>query len=441
MMLLWPRKGIIAAFAVAFLITILSSSSFSEASGEGKTIIDLLDVASLVVHGRVEKVIAPDRKGISIARIHLRGVIKGEVGEDTLLVGDKRLFPSDLPVYQKGRHVLLFLTGLSRYSLWNEYRSQGVQYTAVDRKDGIKELGFSSLEETAAFLQKYLELVNFGDHRSKKKYFAFLLKGLENHLGSLQEASAEALVRFPDLSLLKADEGRESLRRFVLDKGKSRIARGKLLHSFSRIEGFEEIVMESIRVDPDMRSYALASLKSMKTGGNKEKINQEIIRYCLKDASPDVRLEALNQLSSDSTPGAETLVGQAALLDSSPEVRARAIVLVGKRRGEGGIEILAQGLKDANPRVVYLAADEMRKWDSEGSAPALADLLDEEDPKKRFIGIIMLGAMKGEEALQILEEASEKHHDVKTRELSRKVLLQGPLDVDSLRQILGEDTE
>ena len=73
----------------------------------------------------------------------------------------------------------------------------------------------------------------------------------------------------------------------------------------------------------------------------------------------------------------------------------------------------------------------------EASARELGGLLQAEDPRVRFIGILMLGSMEDAEARAILEDASERHTDEKTRDWSRKILSGDRLDAKSMHQALG----
>ena len=81
----------------------------------------------------------------------------------------------------------------------------------------------------------------------------------------------------------------------------------------------------------------------------------------------------------------------------------------------------------------------MRRLGGEDAAAELGGLLEAEDAKIRFIGILMLGSMEEEAARDILKDASETHADQKTRDWSRKVLQGGRLDAQSIHRALGID--
>ena len=51
----------------------------------------------------------------------------------------------------------------------------------------------------------------------------------------------------------------------------------------------------------------------------------------------------------------------------------------------------------------------------------------------------MLGSMKEPEARLILELNSDNHFDPKTRELTKRVLNAGVLDINSIQKVLGVD--
>jgi HEAT repeat protein len=126
-----------------------------------------------------------------------------------------------------------------------------------------------------------------------------------------------------------------------------------------------------------------------------------------------------------------------AVRDPSQEVRARALTAASRQAGEGARQILEQGLADPSPFVVYTAADELRDLGGEASVRELGGLLQAQDPKVRFIGILMLASMEEEAARDILKGASEEHADAKTRELAQKALAGDRLDARSIRRVLG----
>ncbi len=426
------KIGILFLTPLAFIIYL---STFSESAEIKGTIIELLHSSLLVVQGKVEKVAPPAHDRICVAQIQVTDVIKGEAEKGRLVVAEPLMFPSDVPSYREGKWVTLFLVKLPDYSRWKGYRSKGIHYMAVGSGNGVKESQEKYLGETSSFLKKYKKLATFKKEEEKRHYFEFLLEGLLSPLELIYEASVTAMDRIDNISLLIKPNDIGRLKRFIKNRDRSNRARGKLMVLFSALEGFDGIIEETLKEDPELGAYAVRSLKSI---GNRDTIDPKIFEICLKDTDQTVRLETLDLMSQTVYPKAEMLVEELALNDPSDEVRARAIATVGRMGGERIEEVAIQGLKDSSPLVVYGAADEVRKLETKHAVQALGELLKQDDPKNRFIGIIMLGTMKGEDALRVLKEAStDMHLDSKTRNLSRRVLERGPLDINSVQHILG----
>ena len=412
----------------------MPASLLAERAEDEQTILELLRSCDLAVQGKVEEVIPPGPDRVSTARIRIKEWLKGETEEKKLWVAQELLFPSDQPSYHEGKSVLLFLDDIPAYSRWNDYRSKGVAYTAAGNGQGMKELDPKAAGEVTAFLTTYQELASFRTRDEKKEYLDFLLQGLGSRVDLVQEASAEALVRLNDLRLLIGKDEKETLDRFLQDKIKSRAARRRLIRTLLAWEGFEESVAKVLTEEPDMR---LSILQDMYASGAGKRLDHSALESCLRDPDPRVRTEALRFVSGVTDPAVNERVGEMAASDSSAEVRARAVSAASKQAGEAGREILLRGLEDSSPLVVYTAADEMRRLGGDASARELGSLLQAGDPRVRFIGILMLGSMEDAEARAILEDASERHTDEKTRDWAGKILAGDRLDAKSMHQALG----
>jgi len=181
----------------------------------------------------------------------------------------------------------------------------------------------------------------------------------------------------------------------------------------------------------------LSVLQDLYASGTGTKLFPNVLETCLRDPDPRVRCEALGFASGLEDPTVNALVSEMAVTDPSQEVRARALTAASRGAGEGAREILEQGLTDPSPFVVYTAADELRSLGGEASVRELGGLLQAEEAKVRFIGILMLATMEEDEARDILKDASERHADKQTREWSSKILDGGPLDARTVHQVLG----
>jgi hypothetical protein len=429
------REGRLS-LALAFLVLLAPAPVFAEDVEDTKTILELLRSCDLAVQGKVEEVTPPGPDRVSTARIRIKEVLKGETEEKKLRVAQELLFPSDQPSYHEGKSVLLFLDDLPAYSRWKDYRSKGVDYTAAGNGQGIKELDAKAAGEASAFLTRYQELAAFHTQNEKKEYLDFLLKGLGSRVGLVQEASVEALVRLNDLRLLIGEEEKGILDRFLQDKSKSRAARRRLIRTLLAWEGFEESVAKVLAEEPEMR---LSILRDLDASGAGKRLDHSALESCLRDPDPRVRTEALGFVAEADDPAVNALVGEMAAGDASAEVRARAVTAASRQGGETGRQVLSHALEDPSPLVVYTAADEIRRTGGEASARELGGLLQAEDPRVRFIGILMLGSMEDAEARAILEDTSERHTDEKTRAWAGKILAGDRLDAGSMRQVLGLD--
>jgi HEAT repeat protein len=233
--------------------------------------------------------------------------------------------------------------------------------------------------------------------------------------------------------LIGKDEA-DLLQGFIRDRSKSPAARRRLIRALSGQERFQESIARVLQEEPEMR---LAVLQDLYASGAGTKLLPSVLEACLKDPDPGVRREALGFASGVNDPAVNTLVGEMAVRDPSQEVRARALTAASRQAGEGAREILEQGLADPSPYVVYTAAEELKRLGGEDSVEEIGDLLQAENPKVRFIGILMLASMEDEAARDILKDASQKHDDAKTRELAAKILAGDRLDAGSIRQTLG----
>ena len=429
-----PNGGERLTLALTILALLVPAGLFSGTVKERENILELLRSSSLVVQGQVEDVVPPGQDRVCTAQIRIEKLLKGHHREKKLWVAQELLFPSDRPSYREGKHVLLFLVDLPDYSRWRDYRSKGVAYMAARGGEGVKEMAPKAVEETSDFLEDHQELSAYRTEDEKRQYLAFLLDGLGSPADLVQEASVAALLRLDNIYTLLGKGDEELLERFIRDKSKSRTARVRLIRALSTRQGFEESIARVLQEEPEMR---LSALEGLDSAGATNRVGARALEICLKDSDPEVRLEALRFVSGQPLPAVNTLVGEMAVGDASQEVRARAMTAVSRQGGEEGREILYQGLRDESPLVVYTAADEMRKLGGENAARDLGGLLQAEDPRLRFIGILMLGSMEEEEARDILKDASEGHADKQTREWSTKVLEGGPLDARSMHQVLG----
>ena len=422
-----------AIYGLAILTLVVPATLFSGNVDERETILDLLRSSLLVVQGQVEDVVPPGPDRVSTAQIRIQRLLKGETQGKKLRVAQELLFPSDQPSYREGKHVLLFLVHLPEYSRWNNYRSKGITYMAAGGREGVKAMDAKAVEETSRFLEDHQELVAYRNEEEKRKYIAFLLEALDSRVDLVQEASVGALVRLDNVDALLGKSEEELLEGFVRDKGKSRKARIRLIRALASRQGFQESIEQVLREEPDMR---LAALEALDSAGATKKTGTKALEICLKDSDPEVRLKALGFVPFEPLPALSALVGEMAVGDASQEVRARAMTAVS---GQQGREILYQGLRDRSPLVVYAAADGIRRLGGENAARDLGGLLQAEDPRIRFIGILMLGTMEEEEARDILKDASERHADTQTREWSRKILDRGGLDARSIHQVQGAE--
>jgi len=429
-------KRLVPAIALAALLG--AGSAGAAGLREAKTLFELFDSSDLVVRAAIGEVAVLEKPRMCVAHVEIRDVVKGAGGEKKLKAAQDLFFQSDEPAFRKGSGAILFLTALPADSQWNKARAQGVRYLALERGGGVKIMPPASLEAVAAFLRRYGELGparSTDEEKVQRRRLDLFLEGLESPTPLLQEASAAALEDLP-LSSMATRPDRAVLKRFILDPGRSRRARGGLLDHLSFLDDFDAVLSGIIMAEPGMR---LPALRAVRASGGEIKISRECLEACLGDAREEVRLEALALFSStpDGGAGGGELLGTIATGDASQEVRARAMAAVGARGGEGDRDLLARGLEDPSPYVVYSAANALRRMGGEESVQVLGDLLRSESEKSRFIGILMLGSMEGDPAREILREASRSHSDPWTRHLCSQVLTVGGLDADAFRKVLG----
>lgn len=432
----WQTERRRAALSTLILFWLLPAAVLAGGLRESKTLIELYESSDLVVRGTIDNLVSPQGSSTVVAEVQVHDRVKGDGSEAWLRLAQELFFPSDKPSLREGAEAILFLMELPADSQWNELRSGGVAYLTADHEAGVREMDLESLASTASFLRRYAELSDLEGESKRRKTLDLLLGGLGCPLFDLQEASAAALIGLESLASDLEPEDRVALRRFVLDPGASTRARGRLLTRLSFLDDYEELLARIIVDDPAMRPGALEAMKSAKGASG---IPKECLEACLGDADERVRLEALAVLSgSPRIPlDRKELLEAAALEDASAEVRAMAMNLAGTRGGEAFRDILSVGLEDESVHVVYSAADNLRLLGGERSVKDLGGLLASENPKTRFIGILMLGSMDDDLARHILEEASRDHSDAGARELCTKALDSGGLDADSFGKLLG----
>jgi len=428
-----PRR---AALSIAIIFWLLPAAVLAGGLREPKTLIELYESSDLVVRGTIDTVVLPQGSRAVVADVQVHDRIKGDDSEAWLRVARELFFPSDEPVLREGTDAILFLNVLPVDSRWNELRIDGVAYVTADQEAGVSVMGLEPLAQTASFLRRYAELSNLGGESRRRQRLDLLLRGLGSPLFDVQEASSAALTGLESLASSLEPEDRTALRRFVSDHGASTRARGRLLHRLSFLDDYEALLAQIIVDDPAMRPAALDAIQSRKGVSGIPKV---CLDACLADADERVRLGALTILSgSPRIPlDRKELLETAALEDASSEVRAMAMTLAGTHGGEPFRDILGRGLADESAHVVYSAADNLRRLGGEGSVKDLSGLLASENPKTRFIGILMLGSMDDDLARHILEEASKGHSDAGARELCTKALASGGLDADSFGKLLG----
>ncbi len=430
-----PHGGRRVPLALAILGLLAPAPAFGQGAKHEETVLGLLASCYLAVQGRVEEVVPPGPERICTAEIRVRETLKGRTQETKVWVAQELFLPSDQPSYHKGRDVILFLVPLPAYSRWDGYRSRGVAYTAAGGRLGVREFDSkAAARKAAAFLARYEELASFRTQEEKKEYLESMLEGLESRVDFVQEVAVEALVRLNDLRLLIGEKEKARLDRFIRDRAGSRTARGRLIHSLLVWQGFEPSVAAVLAEEPEMR---LAVLQDVAAFGAAGRLGPGVLEACLKDPDPRVRSEAIGLVPEVADPALTAQVAEIAAGDPSAAVRVRALNAAGRLGGERGREILSQALGDSNPAIVYTAADELRRLGGEGSARKLGGLLQAADPRIRLIGILMLGSMDEAEARTLLQNASERHLDKKTRDWCRKVLDGGRLDLSSIRHDLG----
>lgn len=436
MIRLWrPERKRPGRAPVVLLLTAALLAFSSVGSARERTLIELFQSSDLVVRAKVVEVESSSLSGILAAVTDVRDVLMGPGKKGRLRVVEEKIFPSDTPCLRKGREVLLFLVSLPDLSRWKEHRAGGVDFMLLPGQTGIQEMGPSERKEAWDFLGAYrLYSPESRDESGQREYFKFLLRSLQSPVHAVQEASAAA---FPNLHTPPIPLHLEDwmiLKDFVLNREGNLAARIRLVEKLSGTEALVTLAPELVREHPELR---LVTLQAMRSSGGRTLVDSDTLETILGDPDPRVRDEALNMLSRTSGIESDQKIGEVSLHDPSPEIRARALAILSDRGLKANRRFLSRGLDDESPYVVYQAAEGLRSIGDQDSASELGRLLESENPKARFVGVLMLGSMEGEPARHILQQSSEEHRDPQVRELCRKVLEGGASDPLSVRKLLG----
>jgi len=221
-----------------------------------------------------------------------------------------------------------------------------------------------------------------------------------------------------------------------MDRRKSRTARARLLESAAGAGGFEGEISRILLEEPEMRAQALAFLAP---APDPDPVRLASLEACLGDRDPRVREKALGLLAESHGDRVDQTVGAVARQDASPEVRARAMSILGGRGGEEGRPVLVQGLEDESPLVVHAAAEALVRSSGEGAVRDVGRLLHAQNAKSRTVGILLLGSLEYESARAMLRRAAQAHADPGVRDLCKKVLEAGPPRGGTLEELLGTD--
>lgn len=429
-----PSTALGMVAVVAVLAVALPMLSAAGGPDQDATLIDLLASSEAVVRARIHKVEDPPFQQVRLAVLEIMDTVKGKVPERGLLVAEEKLFPSDEFALQEGREALLFLRPVPNDSRWAEHRAKGLRFIVAKAGQSITTMGPTEARQAAEFLKTYMLRSASKDKADQRALFDFLLASLNSPVQAVQEAAASA---FPELGKMELPLSREdgaAVKRFILNSRRSLPARVRMIEKISQTKLFEEIAPAIIRDRPELRLAAFLAL-----GSNKEvqTIPQDALLAGLHDPDPQVRKETLHVMAASHTPEQAPFIRDTSLNDPDPQIRAKAMAVLAGRDPEANWDVLSRGLDDKSPYVVYLAAGAIRDMADDRSAPELSRLLESENPKARFIGVLILGTMKDAPARRILEDSAQMNPDPRTRELCRKILKAGVLDDQAVREFLG----
>jgi HEAT repeat protein len=146
----------------------------------------------------------------------------------------------------------------------------------------------------------------------------------------------------------------------------------------------------------------------------------DIAQQIQQERDPSVRLEMVRTLASHSSPQARALVA-AALKDADPDVRVAACEELGKVGGEESARLLAEALaSDTNVDVRIAATEALGEMRDPRAVPLIAVALEDQDPALQLRGMeamrLASGKNLGKDVNQWRQYA--KNPDIEAREES-----------------------
>ena len=431
------RRGAVhvaSALALSLLFPVLAHPAPGDPAREA-TLLGRLNASDLVMRGRVLRVEPGSVVGSRRAVVRVLRVIRGEADPNGVEpVVEELVYPYDPPSLHAGEEALLFLRDLPPQSRWRGERDRGVRYLTTSRERGVWQGDPATLHARERFLEAYLGHTGAAGPEAAGRRAEFLVRSLSESDHAIQEAAAAALSRPSPRTGPLGPAQEEVLWTFVQETGNSLRARGWILETLAGCPGFEKRLLALLHRAPELRPAALPLLDPSRVG------EREVLgaaSLCLEDPDPGVREGALRLLAGLPADAATARIGETALEGVDPDLRARAMALLADRPGEARLDVLARGLRDPDPVVVFRAADGLRRSGAARAARDLGTLLDAENPKARFVGILVLGAMPGEAAREVLRDAARHHPDPEVRALCEKTLATPGIPAGSLEGVLG----
>lgn len=409
----WSRCRRWAALASLAILSVLGAI-VPDAAHAGP-IFAMADSSTIVVRGTVERVTRYEKAKLTVFRIQVTRVIKGDVAVgETIDLAQEMLFATTQPYFISGTETLIFAVPLPSYSSFKEALPDGRYWRWTERLEGAADVAVLTDPALTEAVGRYVAVRDDAEALAD-----FLAQALAGPSTRIRQDAISAIGAQREIQALLDAPRLQPLAPWLRDERVPRPERGNVLVQLARI-GAPGVVELAEALAVTGGSLQAAAVDALVTIG-KPPPEERLLAW---SASPDeaLRVAASRGLAKGGSSAAIDRVAAILESDGSRAVRLAVVHALGRTQAPRVVTLLAGELAKSDKEITLAAADSLVKQGSDEAIAELTKALETGTENAQLASAFALKRINRHETDEILERIEQSHPDPNVRRLCKLAL-------------------
>ncbi len=400
-----------AALTLGVVVTLLASRGVAGAA----PIFAMADASAVVVRGTVEGVTPYPKARLTVFRIRVARVLKGDVAAgETIDLAQEMLFATTQPYFTAGTDTLVFAVPLPGYSSFREALPEGRYWRWTERLETAPDVARTGEAGLADAVAGYLAAANDAEALAD-----FLVRAVVGSNARVRQDALAVIGAKRETGALLDASRLQPVAEWLRDDRVPVPERAAVLIHLARVGavGVRDLAESLIVAAGPLQAPAVDALVTIGAPPPEERL----IAWS-SGTDEALRLAASRGLAKSGSPAAMTRIAALLESDASRAVRLAVVHALGRTQAPQVVGLLAAELPKSDKEVTLAAADALAKQGSDEALAVLEKAVEDGPDNARLGAAFALTRMDRRDAMEFLEHVEQTHPDPGVRRLCKLAL-------------------